>query len=80
MIRQCCVVIPFRGVESPDEQKRFVQLPQGAILTSRGYQCRDGLIPVSWDGREIWVFAEDLESRTNFVITPSQPSSGDRSV
>jgi hypothetical protein len=67
---------PFRGVESPAEQKRFVQLPQGAILTSQNCQSRHGLIPVSWDGREIWVFAEDLESRTSFVITPSQPSSG----
>lgn len=81
MVRQCCVVIPFRGVESAGEQKRFVQLPQGAILTSGHCQSRDGLIPVTWDGREIWVFAEDLESRSKFVLTPSlPPSSGDRSV
>jgi hypothetical protein len=60
--QQYCVRVPLRGVQSI-EPKGIVTIPTGATLSIVGQPSNEHLVTVCWDGRELRVFAKDLQDR-----------------
>ncbi len=54
---------PVRAVHARDGQKGFVLLPEGAVLRVDSEHDDNRIVRVSWESRELLVFAEDLVSR-----------------
>jgi hypothetical protein len=50
--------VSFRGV---NEQKKFVQIPQGAVLRVPREHEEGRFVPVQWRTEKLHVFLQDLE-------------------
>jgi hypothetical protein len=61
MVRQQYrVKVTFRGV---NEEKDFVQIPQGAVLRVLGDAEEGRFVAVQWQTRKLRVFLQDLNDR-----------------
>ena len=52
------VKVSFRGV---NEQKKFVQIPQGAVLRVPGEHEEGRMVAVQWRTEKLSVFLQDLK-------------------
>jgi hypothetical protein len=52
------VTVSFRGV---NEQKKFVQIPQGAVLRVPREHEEGRFVPVQWRTEKLHVFLQDLQ-------------------
>jgi hypothetical protein len=57
------VHVPLRGVDAT-ASKGIMTIPAGATLSIVGHSDGDRFVTVGWEGRQLLVFAQDLQDRT----------------
>lgn len=52
-----------RAVHTNEHEKGFVLLPEGAVLVVDGYRDNSRILQVQSDGKELFVFRQDILER-----------------